>query len=700
MRALEQSLWPCADADRAVRCLAREAGLDFSGSVHPSSPPSGSGRPDETRALAIGLRLRRVEVEYTNLDVLLKAGGPAILLCGDLDRPALLALVCRRRGKLVMLGPDGVRRRVKIEEVCGQLTRGVEAATVGAVDDLVDRAGIATGRRRKARAQLLAQRIAGQCYADCWIVEEECDHSVSRRVRREGLPAQFLRLLVAHAGQFAIWIAAWWTLGQAILADSLSRGWLLAWTLLLMASIPARLLSSWYQGMLTIGLGRISKSLLLRGVLRADLDETRRQGIGQSMARVVEAEAVETLSVSGGLISALAAIELTIAGFLLPRAAGGWPHAALLLGWVVLIAAHTALQYRRQATWTDDRLRMSEDLLEQMVGHRTRAAQERETELHRKEESMLARYLRNFEGLDRMRWISRTLAPEGWLVASLLLLAPGFLSGASSPASMAAGIGVTLLAMGAIQQFTAGQNHLIAAATAWRKARSLFRAAATADDAVGHPAESARPPARGKMELSASELVFGHDSAGRPVLDRCEIVVRSGDRIVLEGASGSGKSTLASLVVGLREPQSGRIAIDGLDRETMGAKAWSDRIVTVPQFHENHLFSATLAFNLLMGRNWPPTQAQLDEADALCRELGLGDLLDRMPSGLFQLVGETGWHLSHGERSRVFIARALLQKAPIVVLDESFAALDPHNLKLALDCADRHADSLLVIAHP
>ena len=70
----------------------------------------------------------------------------------------------------------------------------------------------------------------------------------------------------------------------------------------------------------------------------------------------------------------------------------------------------------------------------------------------------------------------------------------------------------------------------------------------------------------------------------------------------------------------------------------------------------------------------------------MLRELDLGPLLARMPSGLEQLVGESGWQLSHGERSRLFIARSLLQPLEARVLDESFAALDPETLEKALAC--------------
>ena len=80
--------------------------------------------------------------------------------------------------------------------------------------------------------------------------------------------------------------------------------------------------------------------------------------------------------------------------------------------------------------------------------------------------------------------------------------------------------------------------------------------------------------------------------------------------------------------------------------------------------------------------------------------MGLGPLLDRMPAGIQQIVGDTGWQLSQGERGRVFLARALLQRAEVVILDESFAALDPETLQQAVACADRRAATLLVVAHP
>jgi len=157
---------------------------------------------------------------------------------------------------------------------------------------------------------------------------------------------------------------------------------------------------------------------------------------------------------------------------------------------------------------------------------------------------------------------------------------------------------------------------------------------------------------------------------------------------------------LSALLAGLRFPESGQLLLWGLDRQTLGTETWRQKIVTAPQFHENHVLTETFAFNLLMGRRWPPLPSDLTEAEDICRELGLGDLLEQMPAGFQQMVGESGWQLSHGERSRLYIARTLLQQADLIILDESFAALDPENMRRALVCVLRRAATLVVIAHP
>ena len=176
---------------------------------------------------------------------------------------------------------------------------------------------------------------------------------------------------------------------------------------------------------------------------------------------------------------------------------------------------------------------------------------------------------------------------------------------------------------------------------------------------------------------------------------------RAGERCSCEGPSGGGKSTLASLLAGLRDAAvraccCSTASTATRSAPTAGGGGWS----LAPQFHENHVLTGSVAFNLLMGGEWPPARGGLRARPRrVCRELGPRPLLDRMPAGLQQMVGETGWQLSHGERSRLFIARALLQNAGRVILDESFAPLDPENMQRALDAVLARPTAVLFIAH-
>src|SRR5262249_23281428 len=153
------------------------------------------------------------------------------------------------------------------------------------------------------------------------------------------------------------------------------------------------------------------------------------------------------------------------------------------------------------------------------------------------------------------------------------------------------------------------------AVLAWRQVAPLLAAAtrlqAVTPPAYAIPLEEPLTDGRDAPLLEAHALVFRHRGRGTPVLQECGLQMRTGDRLLLEGSSGGGKSTLASLLTGLRQPESGLLLLGGLDLPTLGTAGWRRRVVAAPQFHDNYIFAGTLAFNLLMGRRWPPHPTDL-----------------------------------------------------------------------------------------
>ncbi|MEO7274763.1 MAG: ABC transporter ATP-binding protein, partial [Vicinamibacterales bacterium] len=492
---------------------------------------------------------------------------------------------------------------------------------------------------------------------------------------------------------------SWVLIGRGGLEGRTDWGWLTAWALLIATMVPLQIWTTWQQGALALSVGRLLKERLLVGALRLEPDEIRHQGAGQLLGRVLESDAVEALALGGGVQAALALVELVMAGAVSWLGAAGGTHVALLAGCAVAAVPLAWTYHQRRRRWSTARLAMTHDLVERLAGHRTRLAQEVPERWHTEEDHALDDYLTRSRALDG--WLPALLVglPRGWTIAAIAVLAPALMSGAPASA-LAVSLGGVLLAALALRRVGEGVSQISSAAVAWREARPLFDAAARRPLPPAVDEHRQAGLGHGGVQLDIRDVSFQYPGRPMPVLRGCALRVTAGERVLVRGASGGGKSTLASLVAGLRSPTAGLILVNGLDRRTLGAHGWRRVVVAAPQFHENHVLSETFAFNLLMGRQWPPSDADLDEAEQVACELGLRDLLDRMPAGLQQQVGEGGWQLSHGERSRLFIARTLLQGGEVMILDESFAALDPLNLGQTLECVLRRAPTLMVIAHP
>lgn len=709
---LDTLSWPASKLNDAVEALARTLGLSPR-PVEMLRPPEDLGRDGgeplgrwiEAAVGGFGLEAEPAQAPYAEIERLLRGAGPALLRLPVKGEPHFLAVLGSRRRTISLLGPNLTKHQLRVDVVRAALCRDLEAPLAAGVNRLLDQAGVPERHRPRAAAAILRASLNQAWVGGSWLLRLSPGASFWRQLRQARLPRRLLVLVGAHAIQYLLWLLSWWMVGQGALQGRLDAGWLLAWALLLLTLVPFRLLATWTQGLLAIGAGGLLKQRLLYGALRLEPEEIRLHGAGQLLGRVIESEAVESLALSGGFAGLVAGIELVLAAVVLSLGAGGKLHALLLLCWVGLIALTGVQYFRHRRRWTDERLGMTNDLVERMVGHRTRLAQETPERWHDGEDQALDSYLERSRAMDWRAALLMALVPSGWLVLGLLGLAPAFVSGHGSRAALAISLGGILLAYQALRRLAMGLSDLAGAAIAWTQAAPLFHAAAR-PEVRGSPALASAfgpgvdDPRDERPLLMANDLVFRYGDRGEPVLRGVSLQVFAGDRLLLEGPSGSGKSTLAALLIGLRRPESGLLLLNGLDRQTLGAQGWRRRVVAAPQFHENHVLTGTFAFNLLMGRHWPPAPAEIEEAEALCRELGLGDLLERMPAELLQMVGESGWQLSHGERSRLYIARALLQGAELIILDENFAALDPETFRRALSCVLTRASTLLVIAHP
>lgn len=702
--AFEALAWPEERAGEALEALATRSRLATGGTVGAAPATPAGGWTDEglgewlaAAAGRCGLELVETPLLFGDLVRFLAGCGPALVRLGR-GRGSVLAVLGRTGRWLLLLAPDLSLRRVPAAEVAAALRWEEEAGAGPAVDRLLDAASVPARRRAGARAAVLSRRLGARPVSVAWTLRLAPGSAFVRQVRCAGLLRPLATFVLAWAAQYALWIGSWWLIGRGALAGRLDPGWVWAWALLLLTLVPVRLLAGWSQATVAIGLGGLLKMRLLQGAVRLDPAETRHLGSGQLLGRVLDCETVEAMALNGGFLAMVSAVELGLAGLVLTAGPAGALQVGLLGVWVAGALLLAGRAYRRWQGATAVRLDLTHDLVESMVGHRTRAAQLPPERWHDGEDRGLERYLERGARFDVAARDLAVAVPRGWLVLGLLGLAPAFVAGAVSPAAVAVSLGGILLAEGALARLVGSLWSLSGAAVAWRNASLLFHAASR-PEIPGRP-ELAGDGSRGGPILAAERLAFRYRERGEPVLADCSLRLEEGDRVLLQGASGAGKSTLASILTGLRQPESGLLLLGGMDRHTVGSQQWRRRVVAAPQFHENHVFTGSIAFNLLVGRRWPPRAEDLRDAEALCRELGLGELLERMPGGLWQVVGETGWQLSHGERSRLYVARALLQDADVVVLDESFAALDPETLRQALPCVLDRARTLLMIAHP
>jgi ATP-binding cassette subfamily C protein CydD len=198
-----------------------------------------------------------------------------------------------------------------------------------------------------------------------------------------------------------------------------------------------------------------------------------------------------------------------------------------------------------------------------------------------------------------------------------------------------------------------------------------------------------------QVEITFENVFYAYEAGKRPALKGLSFVMKPGETVALVGSSGSGKSTIASLLLGFMDPDKGRILINGICLSDIKLEDWLEQVAFVPQ--APHLFYSSVADNIRLGREG----ATLAEVTAAAKNAGAHEFIMNLPEGYNTLVGEGGHGLSGGQGKRLAIARAFLQDAPVLLLDEATAGLDPQSEAVIDEALNRlmKGRTVLIIAH-
>ena len=202
-----------------------------------------------------------------------------------------------------------------------------------------------------------------------------------------------------------------------------------------------------------------------------------------------------------------------------------------------------------------------------------------------------------------------------------------------------------------------------------------------------------------QVQLNGTDVELSHVSFGyhddKEILKDVSLSIPAGSMTALVGPSGSGKSTIAKLIAGFWDVKSGTVSMGGVDEKEIPLTQLYDQVAFVSQ--DNYLFDETVRENIRQGR----LSATDKEVEAAAKAAGCDTFIRALEKGYETNVGAGGAHLSGGERQRIAIARAMLKDAPIVILDEATAYIDPENEAVIQKAIARlvQGKTVIVIAH-
>lgn len=207
------------------------------------------------------------------------------------------------------------------------------------------------------------------------------------------------------------------------------------------------------------------------------------------------------------------------------------------------------------------------------------------------------------------------------------------------------------------------------------------------------PLQLGGEPFPNKQDIAFGNVSFSYTEKDR-VLKNVNLAIRHGEKIALVGKSGAGKSTILQLLARFYDVSSGQILIGGQDVKTIGYRELLDNIAVV--FQNTFLTRHSVLENIRMG-----TKATLEEVEEAAKKAQIHDFIAGLPEGYHTKVGNYGSRFSGGEKQRIAIARAILKKAPLLLLDEAASGVDPENQReidkaIANLCKDK---TTVIVAH-
>jgi ATP-binding cassette subfamily C protein len=282
-----------------------------------------------------------------------------------------------------------------------------------------------------------------------------------------------------------------------------------------------------------------------------------------------------------------------------------------------------------------------------------------------------------------------------WFEAGSLLVLGGIVFASLQILNVAPASILLLLAVFTrlLPRLTAGQSQLqafLSELPAFENVMTIHRECVVNAEVPG----AAGPGPSLAHEIRLDRVGFRYDEQRPMVLEDLSLTIAAGKVTAIVGSSGAGKSTVADLVNGLLSPLSGRVLVDGAELTAQSARAWRRHVGYVAQ--DTVLFHDTVRANLRWAK---PEASEEDMRESL--SLAAADFVFALPQGLDTTVGDRGMLLSHGQRQRIALARALLRKPGLLILDEATSSLDLDNEKRILDAIEhlQGRTTVLLIAH-